>query len=57
MTAPAFRAARFWGQLQRRDGVFESVLAEGRASELVREGRRKKKGRVGEQREKENRSL
>lgn len=55
MPAPAFCAARFWGQLLRRDGVHEIVRAEGRASELVREGR-KEEGR-GEQREKANRSL
>lgn len=42
MTAIAFRAAGFWGQLLRRDGVF--VRAEGRASELVREGRQEKGG-------------
>lgn len=44
MTAPAFRAARFRGQFPRRDGVFEIVHAEGRASELVKK-RRKEKGR------------
>lgn len=51
----SLRTARFWGQLPRRDGVFEIVYVEGRASEPVREGR-KEKGR-GTQREKENRSM
>lgn len=42
MTAPAFRSARFWGQLLRRDVVFEIVHAEGTAPALVREGRKEK---------------
>lgn len=44
MTAPAFRSARFWGQLLRRDVEFEIVRAEGTAPELVREGRKEKRG-------------
>lgn len=52
MTAPAFPAARFWGQFLRRDGVCETVCVEERALEPVREGRKEKgKGGAGGQRE------
>lgn len=46
MTAPAFRAARFRGQFPRRDGVFEIVHAEGRASELVKKKEERKREEV-----------
>lgn len=45
MTAPAFRCARFRGQLLWRDVVFEIVCAEGTASALVRGGREERKKR------------
>lgn len=42
MTASVFRAARFWGQLLWRVGVFQTVRVDEKASELVREGGRKR---------------